>query len=202
MQKAIGYLKQRPNLVIVIVIVIVGVSLYANTLNNELFWDDDQFILENQYIRDWNYFSKFFSENVIAGALRQTDYWRPALLTVFSIEWHLWGPSPFGFHLTNTAFHIANAILLFFILEKIFHRRWLSLFASVIFLIHPLQTEGVSYANSLGDSLSVFFMFLGLSAYLNGKKILRPLIFFALALMSKETAIIFPGLLLFVEFFV
>ncbi|MBI4363281.1 MAG: tetratricopeptide repeat protein [Candidatus Doudnabacteria bacterium] len=201
MQSAIGFLKQRSNLVIVIVIIIVGFALYGNALNNELFWDDDQFILENQYIRDFSNFPRFFSENVIAGALRQTDYWRPALLTVFAIEWHLWGPSPFGFHLTNTLFHLANAIVLFFILEKIFHRRWLSLFASVIFLIHPLQTEAVSYANSLGDSLSVFFMFLGLIWYLKGKHVIYPLIAFALALMSKETAIIFPALIFLAQFF-
>src|SRR3990167_4919130 len=96
-----------------IFLVVLGFSIYGNTLNNELFWDDDQFILENKYIRDWESFPKFFSENVIAGAGRSSDYWRPALLTVFSIEWHMWGDSPFGFHLTNTLFHIAGAVFLF-----------------------------------------------------------------------------------------
>ncbi|MBI3952388.1 MAG: hypothetical protein HY336_00325, partial [Candidatus Doudnabacteria bacterium] len=200
MLKTISFLKQKTNHVIVIVLVIVGFFLYANTLNNELFWDDDQFILQNQYVRDFN-FPKFFSENVIAGASQMSDYWRPVLLTVFSFQWKIWPGSEFGFHFTNLAFHIADAILLFFILQKLFKRRWLSFFTSLIFLAHPLQTEAVSYANSLGDSLSVFFMFLGLIFFLQKKHWLYPLAMFALALMSKETAIIFPGLVLLIELY-
>ncbi len=195
----------------IILIAFLGFILYGNTLNNELFWDDDQFILENAYIKDVNHFSKFFSENLIAGAGRSSDYWRPALLTVFSIEWHLWGPSPFGFHLTNMLFHITDAILLFLILGHLFKKRHLALFTSLVFLAHPLQTEAVSYANSLGDSLSVFFIFSSILSFTvfrqSGKKVSESFAYylslgsFILALMSKETAIITPALITLTDMF-
>ena len=208
----IDFLKQKlkSNWAIILLFVVVGFSLYGNTLNNELFWDDDQFILQNQYIKDWQHFPKFFSENLIAGAGQASDYWRPALLTVFAIEWHLWGPSEFGFHLTNILFHVADALLLFYVLQKLFSKKSLSLFVCLIFLIHPLQTEAVSYANSLGDSLSVFFMFASILLYLNFRSKQVPItesysfygsiVCFILALLSKETAIILPGLLILCDF--
>ncbi len=211
---SISFLKEKlisRKIFSIILIAVLGITLYANTLDNELFWDDDQFIIENQYIKNWDYFPNFFSENLIAGAGRSSDYWRPALLTVFSFEWHMWGANRFGFHMTNTLFHITDAILLFFILDKIFKKRLFSLFIAIIFLIHPLQTEAVSYANSLGDSLSVFFILSSIFLFIkfrenNVKAIHSPyyicsLISFALALMSKETAIITPFLITLTDVF-
>jgi len=83
------------------------------------------------------------------------------LFAVFSLEWHLWQDWPAGYHFVNASFHIADVILLCFILLKIFKHHWLAIFTALIFLIHPLQTEAVAYVSGLGDSLSVFFMFLG-----------------------------------------
>jgi protein O-mannosyl-transferase len=191
--------------------IIVGFGLYANTLGNEMFWDDDDFVLNNQFLRSWHYFPKYFSENLIAGAGLLSNYWRPILLAVFSSEWHLWQDWSPGYHFINASFHIIDAILLFFILLKIFKSRWLAVFTALFFLVHPLQTEAVSYVSGLGDSLSVFFIFWGILFYLNfrayeqirAKNIsyLKALLMFVLALMSKETAIIMPVLILIVDFF-
>ncbi len=191
--------------------IIVGFALYANTLRNEMFWDDNDFIFNNQFLKSWRYFPKYFSENLIAGAGLLSNYWRPILLTVFSFEWRLWQDWSPGYHFINTSFHIADAVLLFFILLKIFKSRWLAIFTALFFLVHPLQTEAVSYVSGLGDSLSVFFIFLGILFYLDfrtheqirAKNIsyLKVLLMFVLALMSKETAIIMPALVFIVDFF-
>lgn len=201
---------QHQKLIIIGLFIIFGFSLYANSFHNQMFWDDDDFILNNQYVHDFS-FSKFFSENLIAGSGLVSNYWRPALLTVFSLEWHIWQDWSTGFHFVNTSIHIANAILLFFLLFKIFNRKTLALFTSLLFLIHPLQTESVTYVNSLGDSLSVLFILLGLRSYLkfsqtsvkksDSLSYIFTNLFFILGLMSKETAIIFPALVFMVEFF-
>ena len=130
------------NWLIAAIFVGVGLSLYANSFSNQMFWDDDDGILNNAFVKDWSYFPQYFSENLIAGASLVSNYWRPMLLAVYSFEWHLWGDSPIGYHLVNTLAHIASAILLFFLLFKLFRRRWLAFLTSLIFLVHPLQTEG------------------------------------------------------------
>jgi len=209
MQKTIEYLKQNINLVLIVLLILAGFSLYINTFHNQMFWDDNDFILNNQFVKNFD-LPKIISQNVIAGAGIVSNYWRPVLSTMFAFEWQLWHGHVFGWHLVNTLFHIANAILLFFILLKLFDKRLLAFLTSLIFLIHPLQTEAVSYVNSLGDSLSVFFMFSGMFMYVKFLKKQNPkhdrnpyilsLIFYALALMSKETAFIMPALLILAEF--
>ncbi len=169
------------------------------------------FLKINIYIKNWRYFPKFFSENLIAGAGLLSNYWRPILLSVFSLEWHLWRDWPVGYHFVNTSFHITNAILLFFILFHLFKKRWLAVITSLIFLIHPLQTEVVTYVSGLGDPLSVLFMFLGILFYLKfriSKKTsfrsyfyFLSLLMYILALLSKETAIVMPAFILIVDFF-
>lgn len=187
------------NKILVVALIILGLAVYANTFRNGMFWDDYDFILNNQFVRNFE-FGKFFSENIIAGAGFQSNYWRPVLLTVFSLEYHLWQDFAPLYHVVNTLLHIAAGILLFRILQQIFQSRWPGFLTAIVFLIHPVQTEAVTYANSLGDSLSVFFMFAGVLLFLRGRR-LWPLLMYALALMSKETAIIMPGLLGLAVFF-
>lgn len=208
MQKVFGFVKQNLDWVIVITIVTVGFVLYANTFGNKMFWDDNDFILNNTFVHSWQFLPQYFSQNIIAGAQLISNYWRPLLLMVFSIEWHLWGAHVFGYHLINLLFHIADALLLFYLLKSLFNRTWLAFLASLVFLIHPLQTEAVTYVNSLGDSLSVFFLLLGLNNFLffrqtgDRKSFWWSVVCFPLALMSKETAIIYPGLIVLVEIFI
>lgn len=195
---------------IILLFVVLGFSLYANSFKNQMFWDDNDFVVNNQYIKDWQYFPEYFSQNVIAGSGLLSNYWRPALLTVYSIEWHIWGDWNVGYHFINTSFHIIDSILLFLILFYLFKKKYLALFTSLIFLAHPLQTEAVVYVSSLGDSLSVFFIFLGIFLFLKFRlsdiKPTRSLFYFVsllmypLALMSKETAIIMPALIFIVDF--
>src|SRR3989344_5531036 len=189
----------KSNKLLILLLVLVGLAVYLNTFRNGMFWDDNDFILQNQYIRDFQA-GKFFSENVIAGAGFGSNYWRPVLQIVFAVEWKLFHMWSGGYHAVNLLFHLANGILLFYILKRLFDKRVLAFCVSLLFLVHPLQTEAVSYANSLGDSLSVFFMFAGALLFMKGRRF-WPSIFYALALMSKETAIIMPGLLFLVAFF-
>ncbi len=193
------------------VIFIIGISVYASSFSNTMFWDDDDFILQNAYIQDWQHFPKLFSENVIAGRGLISNYYRPILLTVFSLEWHAWGDWAPGWHIVNTVTHSGNAILLFLILYQLFNKKTLAFVAALIFLLHPLQTEAVSYVNSFGDSLSVLWMFSGILFYMRVRHAqtrsaevlwyVSTLLMFVLAILSKETTIIMPGLLFIVDFF-
>jgi hypothetical protein len=176
-----------------------------------MFWDDNDFILNNQFIKNWHYLPKYFSENIIAGAGLLSNYWRPVLLFVFSLQWHLWQDWPAGYHFINASFHITDTILLYFLLFSLFKKRWLAGLTALIFLAHPLQTEAVSYVSGLGDSLSTFFLFLSIIFYLKHRLSQKPpskssfyflsLLMYPLALMAKETAFVTPLLIFIVDFF-
>ena len=192
--------------ILVLVLIAAGLAVYANTFVNQMFWDDEDFVLNNVYVQNFS-FGKFFSENTIAGAGLVSDYWRPVLSLVFSIQYQLWGPAPYGYHVINAAFHVSAGVVLYFFLRRLFKNGPLAFFTALFFLVHPLQTEAVSYVSSLGDSLSVFMIFAGLWKYLSFKDSGRimdyalSIIFYIIALLSKETAIIMPGLIFLLDFF-
>lgn len=173
------------------------------SLPNEMFWDDDDFILKNRYIKDWQHLPQYFSQNLVAGAYLNSNYWRPLLLMVFAAEWSLWQEWTPGWHMVNTCFHLADTVLLFLIILTIFRNRTLALCTALIFLTHPIQVETVVYVNSLGDSLSVFFMFASIYLYVryrlsNKNAAASPLYYFSvlcfpLALLSKESGILLPA---------
>lgn len=187
----------------VLLLIFLGVAIYAHSLPNEMFWDDDDFILKNRFIKDWQYFPKYFSDNLVAGSFLNSNYWRPLLLMIFAAEWHLWKDWTPGWHMVNSGFHIADAILLFFVVQLLFRNRVLALCTALIFLTHPIQVESVVYVNSLGDSLSVFFIFLSILLYLkyrlsNTSALFSRFYYFSvlcypLALLSKESGILLPA---------
>ncbi len=185
----------------------VGFVVYANTLQNGMFWDDNDGILNNTYVHDFRA-GKFFSENLVAGAGFESNYWRPLLLFLYSIQWNIWGAWNPGFHFVNFFIHFLNALLVFFLFRKMTKLPPTLLFVvSLIFLVHPLQTEAVTYVSGLGDPLSFLFILLGMYAYhkyrtesaRNTLYFFFSLLAFVLALLSKERAVIFPAFLLLVE---
>jgi tetratricopeptide (TPR) repeat protein len=181
----------------------VGIFIYGNALGNQLFWDDNDGIVNNAYIKDWQYLPNYFSENLIAGAGLSSNYWRPILLVIYSVEWQTWGLWPTGFHLVSILTHILASFLLFRFFQLLTQKKWLAFFSALLFLVHPLQTESVTYVSGLADPLSTVFILLGLIYYLKRgrENILWPVwFFFILALMTKEKALlIFPALLALLE---
>lgn len=190
-----------------LILVVLGFLVYANSFKNDLFWDDDDGIVNNIYIKDLSYFPKYFSENLIAGSGQISNYWRPLVLISFAVDYKLSSLNPFGYHLTNTILHILAAWLSFLLLYKISGKKFLSLAAAIIFLVHPLQTEAVTYVSGRADSLSAIFVLLGTLTYFNfrqekNKKYLAvSLLAFTLALLVKEQSITLPGLIFLVELF-
>ena len=189
----------------VLLIVLVGVIAYHNCLNNEMFWDDDDFILKNRYIRDWHYFPRFFSENLVAGGYLVSNYWRPLLLTVFAWAWHTWQTWLPGWHSLNIIIHTLDGVLLYLLFTRLFANRTLSAATALIFVAHPVHNEAIVYVNSLGDSLATFFVLSGLLLFTRFRQSLKPaylsrnfffsLLCFTLALLSKETGFVLCGLI-------
>lgn len=187
----------------------VGLTIYSNSFSNKFFWDDDDSIVNNEYIKDFKYFPNYFSENLIAGSGKVTNYWRPALLISFAIDYHLYGLNPVGFHVNNTILHIIVAFLLFVLLFELSKgNKYIAFLSALIFLIHPLQTEAITYVAGRADPLSSIFLLLSLIFYINFRKkkikhknyfLIISLISFFLGLLTKEQIILAPLLIVLIE---
>jgi hypothetical protein len=187
---------------------LTGILVYATALPNEMFWDDFDFILNNAYIKDWQFWPNFFTQSVITGAGLISNYWRPLLLFILSLEWHLWADWVWGWHAVSILAHIACSGAVFFALKRILPDRRAALLTAFMFLIHPANTEAVVYPNSLGDSLATFFIFTGIIFYARArdKGTLWPgyalsLGAYILAILSKESGILLVGFLALADYF-
>lgn len=202
----LNFLKANKIILSLLSFLIIGLGIYANSFQNEFIWDDDDSIVNNIYIQDFHYFPNYFSENLIAGSGQITNYWRPILLISFAFDYQIFELNPFGYHLTNTLLHILVAILAFFLIYTLSQKKFLlSYLSSLLFLVHPLQTEAITYIAGRADPLSSVFILLALIFYINFRKrgVKKYLAFsfgtFLLALLTKEQSILLPALILLVE---
>ena len=192
---------------VLLILVIAGFFVYFNSFSNQLFWDDDDGITNNAYIKDFSYFPKYFSENLIAGSGQISNYWRPLTLLSFAIDYHLFGLNPAGYHFANLLWHIIAAWLVYLLFYKLSRRSWLSFWPALIFLVHPLQTEAVTYVSGRADPMAAVFVLLSLLAYVIYRQKKQKLFLglsllsFLMALLNKEQSIMLPALIFIVEFF-
>jgi protein O-mannosyl-transferase len=189
-------------------LILIGYAVYLNSFGNQLFWDDFDNIINNQYVHDFDLF-KFFSENLIAGAGLISNYWRPLELIIWSIEWQIWGAWAPGYHFIQTQLHIINAVLVYILIKNLAQKRWMAFVVALLFLIHPLQTEAITYVSGIADPLGALFTLISVISYIKWKKVSPPawrrrwylvsIATYPLALMSRETTIMVPGIIFMIE---
>lgn len=143
-----------------LVLASITLLVYFPSLGNQFVWDDEQFIYSNQSVANFAV-DEIFSTSTTAGSGIASNYYRPLTTLSFAVDHAIWGFNSFGFHLTNTLLHIAAGLLLFRLLSSLRIPNSPAFWVSLLFLIHPLQTEAVTYANSRGDSLYTVWLLLG-----------------------------------------
>lgn len=184
------------------IIIVLGFAVYSNSLNGKFVWDDDFLIKENECIRNWHSTPELFTASVMAGFGKESNTYRPIQLVTYMIDYHLWGLNVKGYHLTSIILHILVALSIYWLINILFRDNRLSLFASALFVVHPVHTEAVTYISGRADSLAALFMLLCLILFMrnlhkqNLALYFGVLLSYILALLSRENSIILPVLLL------
>ncbi len=189
-------------------IALAGVVAYANTLPGEFVWDDVSSIVLHEHVQDPTKALQLFREDFHAFGRGQGNFYRPLLAVSFMIEYALARPqpgmevNPTLFHIGNMAWHIAAALLLFSLLHRLRAPLFVAASVAVIYVVHPVHTEAVAYISGRGDPMAAALMFAALRcALLEGALRTRIIgavlsgVFFTMAVLSKESAAIYPVLL-------
>ncbi len=186
--------------------VLLGALVYLNTLHNPFVYDDHSTVVGNPSLVDLSNLPRILLH------IR----FRPLVNLSYALDRAVWGPEPFGFHLTNLMLHLLNIGLAFLFIDRaladrakrLVVRTEATVAASAAFLgaslfaVHPLLTEAVGYVSARGELLATCFV---LIALLSARRWMMgdgaawmglALTSFLLGLASKETAALFPFLLL------
>jgi len=192
----------------IILIIVLGLIAYANSLSGQFLFDDELLIKENSFIRNATGIEKFFTTDIMARAGLISAFYRPLQMITYALDYAIWNLNATGYHITNTFLHIFVALCIYWMINILFADNKLSLLASALFVVHPIHTEAVSYMSGRPDPLCVLFMLLCTIIYIkqvDRDRISMPgyilfLFTYTLALLSKEMSVILPLLLLFYHF--
>lgn len=187
-----------------ILLTLAVLLVYANSLNVDFVYDDYAFVLNNREIRTFTPFSKFFlSPEAFSNPVSYHVY-RPLATLTFAINYALHGLHPAGYHAANLFFHTLNAFLVLVLLRRIGFSENPAFAGALVFAIHPVHIEAVTWISGRGNVLFLFFFLLSYLFYVkagslsNGRKIVflfTAAIAYGLSLLAKEMAFPLPVLL-------
>jgi tetratricopeptide (TPR) repeat protein len=209
------------NRLAILLILVLTVIVYANSLKNEFVWDDYTVIVDNSFVKSWRNLPSLFKKAYLT-RISDFGYWgeryigsgettyRPVVTVSYFTDYAIWKLNPLGYHISNLAIHILNALLLFALLNIITGNGSIALIASLFFALHPANTEAVNVISFREDLLACLFFLLSFLMYVSyqrnkgAKKTLSYFVSvasFLFALFSKESAIMFPFILILYDYF-
>jgi tetratricopeptide (TPR) repeat protein len=196
-------IKQKQVLFLISIVLIVSTLIaYEQVRYNDFVgYDDYSYVTENP-----NVTNGISGDSIIwAFTTGYCNNWHPLTWLSHMLDYQLFGLNPAGHHITNLLFHIANTLLLFWVLKRMTGVIWQSAFAAAVFALHPLHVESVAWAAERKDVLSGFFWLLTIAAYTRYAE--RPSIIrylpvvlaFCLGLLSKPMVVTLPFVLLLLD---
>lgn len=193
---------------IIILISLFAFLAYANSLGGDFVFDDNEQIVENQDLRSWDNVARGFTTDVwafrekgdTANVPAPLPYYRPLFTATLTIEYQLFGLQPQLWHLISLLLHTVCSIELFFIILLISGRKFVAMIGSLVFAVHPVHTESVSWISGMTDPLfgvfflAAFYFYLkqkgeGIASPQKRKYLLFSLLCFVVAAFAKETAL-------------
>lgn len=200
-----------------IILGILSVLLYANTLTHEYTQDDAIVIYDNEFttagfegipgLLKYDTFRGFFKtegkDKLVSGGR-----YRPLTPIMFAIEYQFFGRSPFIGHLISVLWYAILVMVLYLTLERLFLKydtssqwRYMILAACILFAIHPVHTEAIANIKGRDETISLLGSLLALYYVIKAfdsssrKHLILSGLFFFLALMSKENTITYLAII-------
>lgn len=194
-----------PTLLAIILIILCGSLVYSNGLPNGFIRDDTTQLVNNPLVHSLLYIPQLLSGGLFYNGkgFIPGEFYRPLVSIIYTMIYVSFGANAFAFHFIQLCIHIINAVLVFLVF-RYFFKTSLSLILSLIFLLHPMNSETVSYIALMDDILFFFFgslaFYLQLSMAESYKKHLWIALLLFLSLFSKETGVLFIAVVLFHQY--
>ena len=222
----------RRSFIHLLVIAAVGLFVYSNTLHAPFIYDDMFNIVNNPGIKDFNYFKE---PSMIDGARGLLPSFKYAFITrilgylTFAANFKFNGLDVTGYHLVNILIHLMNSALVYALVLLTFKTPYfrsdheakpsfydkrgqtlIALFAALLFVSHPIQTQAVTYITQRFASLAALFYLLALVLYIKARLSVSRAGMITLsitsvlsaicAMLTKEIALTLPAVIVLYEF--
>ncbi len=195
--------KKRWHLYLLGSILLLVLVVFSNMLRNEIltFDDNDYFQLYPEILNlSWQSVKQFFSGYYVI-------MYQPLPVLTLALNYHFTGLESYPMHWINLFFHLGNVVLVFYFIRKLTGKANVALLIALLFGIHPMNVEAVTWISARSSTMYTFFYIAGLIGYLQyleNKKITWLLLtglLFLLSLFSKAQAVTFPVVLVLLDYF-
>jgi tetratricopeptide (TPR) repeat protein len=164
---------------------------YLQTLVFGFVFDDHGQIVGNPRVQSWSHLGGYFTGDVWRSpAGFPGNYYRPLFLLWLLVNHTLFDAWPAGWHLTSVGLHVLASLLVWLIARRLGGPA-VGVIAGVLFAVHPIHVEAVAWISGATEPLLAVFLLAAFWCYLEGRRALS-LLAYALALLSKETAVVLP----------
>jgi Flp pilus assembly protein TadD len=211
-----GLLSRYETLFLLSLALIVILS-YANTLGSPFIFDSRNNIESNPHIR----ISKITLNDLADAAFKSPEKQRPLSNISFALDYYLHDYNVVGYHVVNILIHISAGFFLYFFVKSTLrtpalrsrysNHMWISFFTAAVWMVHPLQTQSVSYIVQRMNSLCAMFYILSILLYarfrLSGQQRNKWWLFTGcvlagvLSLASKQIAATLPVFIIIYEWY-
>ncbi len=205
----VGWLLSHPGLCFAVLSLGWVLSLYRNVLAAPFVYDDISQIRDNSALASWSSALVYFHSSIpFSNEYRGAGgtFYRPLFWLSLSLDRHLWGLNPAGFHVTNLLLHWLNGLLGFFLLRRLSVSLYVAAAASFVWLALPINAEAVAWISGRSLPLACFFLLLSLLAglvYLQSPSLLLLLAYATAclaALLSHEAGVLALPLMLLIAY--
>jgi len=175
----------------------------ARSLSNAFVFDDEYNILANPYLGQWSFLSKALYRDVLwamdPGVRSFSPFYRPVQLIWNWLNCRLFGYNPVGWHLSSVLLHLVAVWLVYRIAEHLAGEFKTALVAALLFGLLPCHAEVLGWVAAADISLVATFELAAFLAFIERRNSDRSvswpvLLLYAGALLSHESAIMFPAL--------
>lgn len=196
---------QSKKLPLLIIIFLTSLAFFS-IFQNDFVSDDYDFILNWEKNKSWIHLP-----DLLKGELPQThDHsYRPVRSLLYILSYQTWGWEVLGYHLLSLFIHLSSTVLVYYIGLSLSGRRLVATLSALLFGIHPVHTESITWITSSFDMIGIVFFLASFYLYLRvwereEKKwiFLIPSIFLAfLAIFTYEMTFTLPLLILFYDLY-
>jgi len=183
--------------------------VYLPTLSYQFVFDDQLQILGNSHLLSWRYLPDYFTKDVWSHAPHMGDpYYRPIFLVWARLNMAVFGSESSGWHLTTLLMHLLVIGLVYLVALDLLNHRRAAIVAAALFAIHPVQVESVAWVSGVTEPLGAAFLLLAFLCYLKQRARTSmfsvwsalSLTFFGAAVLTKETEVVLPLLIVLYEY--
>jgi len=177
--------------------------IYFNSLKNDFVFDDEYIIVNNKLIRSLKNIPRIIG--FYEGKFHRPHY-RPVRVISYAVDYFFSHRNPIGYHISNILCHIITSFLVYLTIFFMIKNYRVALFAAILFVVHPIQTDSVTYLSGRRDILTALFYILGFYCFLKFRRyskikyIALALLAYLLSFFSKEIAITLPLMFLCYDF--